>query len=247
MVDWVGPACIRYFHSIGPFCTRPWGPHQETSRYWGRNSRTQEIKKSSSTHLPWLDARPPRFGTEGANWMEISNTHLPYSVNQSFLVHGQNYKRALPKLTGEQVQAIRTCLSLSNRHPDHASVSSWWPVVFAMWHFRQRAPYFRQRAPHFRQRAPHFRQRAPHFRQRAPHFRINESDIIHTRTWTELTKSTSSPRVCIGNTALLFPTYPCTCKCAPKKYARFDWGSILCPCWGNVWLLCRCEALSWEM
>jgi hypothetical protein len=29
-------------------------------------------------------------------------------------------------------------------------------------------------------------------------------------TWTELTKSTSRPRVCIGKTALLLPTYPCT-------------------------------------
>ena len=31
------------------------------------------------------------------------------------------------------------------------------------------------------------------------------------RAWTELTKSTSRPSVCIGKTALLLPTYPWTC------------------------------------
>jgi len=42
----------------------------------------------------------------------ISDTNLPFLVNQSFLVQKQNYKLASRKLTKRQVEAIQTCSPL---------------------------------------------------------------------------------------------------------------------------------------
>ena len=53
---------------------------------------------------------PARLGTKGADLSGISNSNLPFSVNQSFLVQKQNYKLASWKLTKRQVGAIETCL-----------------------------------------------------------------------------------------------------------------------------------------
>ena len=67
---------------------------------------------------------PARLGTKGADLRGIANTNLPFLVNQPFLVHKQNYKLALLKLTKRQVEAIQTCLPLLLRHPNQASSSA---------------------------------------------------------------------------------------------------------------------------
>jgi len=51
---------------------------------------------------------PARLGTTGADLWGISNTNLPFLVNQSFLVQKQNYKLASRKLTKRQVETIQT-------------------------------------------------------------------------------------------------------------------------------------------
>jgi len=53
---------------------------------------------------------PARLGTKGADLWGISNTNLPFIVNQSFLVQKPNYKLASRKLTTGEV--IQTCLPL---------------------------------------------------------------------------------------------------------------------------------------
>jgi len=55
---------------------------------------------------------PARLGTKGADLWGLSNTNLPFLVNQSFLVQKQNYKLASRKLTKRQVEAIQSCLAL---------------------------------------------------------------------------------------------------------------------------------------
>jgi len=49
---------------------------------------------------------PARLGTKGADLWGISNTNLPFLINQSFLVQKQNYKLAFRKLTKRQVEAF---------------------------------------------------------------------------------------------------------------------------------------------
>jgi hypothetical protein len=49
-----------------------------------------------------LDAAPQLF-TNGADLQEMSDTNLPYLVNQSLLVQEKNKKYALPKLSKMQV------------------------------------------------------------------------------------------------------------------------------------------------
>jgi len=66
---------------------------------------------------------PARIGTKGANLRGISNTNLPFLVNQSFMVQKQNYKLVSRKLTKRQVEAIQTCLPLLLRHPNQASTN----------------------------------------------------------------------------------------------------------------------------
>ena len=85
------PSCLP--HWGGGF--HPWSPWKLTCWIWLEN-RTQ------TTHFQMFCPTAGRM-TWGADLRGISNTNLPFLLNQSFLVQKQNYKLASRKLTKRQV------------------------------------------------------------------------------------------------------------------------------------------------
>ena len=90
LIDWVGQVCIRYFHSIGPFCAKPWGPRvQPRQMRWTRflDFSSSRVATSVSWELFMSRQEISKWHPLGEVWtyLEISGTNLEISWTHSWL------------------------------------------------------------------------------------------------------------------------------------------------------------------